>query len=73
MAHSLSRSNFGYASLPPPPRVSIRLLRIEYNASTKKTEFDLATFALGEAITYHAVYYIWGSNKRDRPLTLASR
>lgn len=88
MAHSLTYPNFNYASLPLPSLDSIRVLRFKYNASTReatekrtegtakemtKAKFDIVAFDLDDAPPFHAVFYVWGSDIRDRPLTLASR
>ncbi|KAE9966829.1 hypothetical protein BLS_006782 [Venturia inaequalis] len=80
MANSSAHPNFDYASVPLPSPESIRLLSVQHTESTNETtgettrgtEFSLVAFALDDAPPYHAVSYVWGSNTRDRPLTLAS-
>ncbi|KAE9978870.1 hypothetical protein EG327_007208 [Venturia inaequalis] len=80
MANSSTHPNFDYASVPLPSPESIRLLSVQHTESTNETtgettrgtEFSLVAFALDDAPPFHAVSYVWGSNTRDRSLTLAS-
>lgn len=80
MGNSSTHPNFDYASVPLPSPESIRLLSVQHTESTNETtgetsrgtEFSLVAFDLDDVPPYHAVSYVWGSNTRDRSLTLAS-
>lgn len=81
MSDSLAHPNFDYASLPLPSQESIRLLSVQHVDCTNETtietpteiKLDLVAFTLAGAPSYQAVSYVWGSNTRDRRLTLACR
>lgn len=72
MVDSMTPPNFKYALLPLPFPTSIRLLSVQWSGTAKETTFDLVAFTLEDAPPYQAVSYVWGSDKRDRSLTLAN-